>query len=187
MGDTMKLNKLDTQFVRQVESASGQQLNYCYQCGKCTAGCPIASSVEFPPHKIMRMTQLGLKKQVLSSPTIWLCLSCVTCTARCPKEVDLARVMDVLREVAIKEGVGIAQKQKIKLFENLFLGCIRRHGRLYEMGTLARYNMRSLRPFQDIELFLPLLRKGKLGLLPKSIRGKAEIERIFEKYLPKGI
>jgi heterodisulfide reductase subunit C len=182
----MKLNKLDTQFIQQVESASGQQLSYCYQCGKCTAGCPIASSVEFGPHKIMRMAQLGLKTQVLSSPTIWLCLSCVTCTARCPKEVDLAHIMDVLRELAIQEGIEIPQKQKIKLFERLFLNCMRRHGRFYEMGVLTRFNLRSFQFFQDVDLFLPLLMRRKLGFWPQNIKGGKEIKLIFNKYLSKG-
>jgi heterodisulfide reductase subunit C len=181
MNNTLKLNQIDTKFVQQVEQASGQQLSSCYQCGKCTAGCPIANSVEFPPHKIMRMAQLGLKQQVLSSPTIWLCLSCVTCTARCPKEVDLAGIMNVLRELALKEGVVAAERPRIKVFDKLFLDSIRQYGRLYEMGTLARFNLRCLQPFQDVELLPHLLGKGKLGIKPESIKGIKDIQRIFEK------
>ena len=180
MNHTLKLNQLDTKFIQQVERASGQQLSHCYQCGKCTAGCPIAHSVEFPPHKIIRMAQLGLKEPVLSSPTIWLCLSCVTCTARCPQGVDLASIMDVLRELAIQEGVAATEKQKIKLFERLFLDSLRHHGRLYEMGTLMQFNLRSLQPFQDIDLLPPLLIKGKLRLTPKNIKDVEQIQRIFK-------
>lgn len=180
MNRTLKLNQLDNQFIKQIEKASGQKLNDCYQCGKCTAGCPIAHSAEFPPHKIMRMLQLGIKEPVLASSTIWLCLSCVTCTARCPKEVDLACIMDSLRELAIKEGVIQAQKQPIKLFEKLFLDSIRRHGKLYEMGTLARFNLLTLQPFQDMELLLPLLKKGKLKFTPKNIKDLEKLVRIFK-------
>jgi heterodisulfide reductase subunit C len=186
MNHTLKLNQLDTRFIQQVEQASGQQLSLCYQCGKCTAGCPIAHSVEFPPHKIIRMAQLGLKEPVLSSPTIWLCLSCVTCTARCPKGVDLACIMDSLRELAIQEGVVAAGGSRIKLFERLFLDSIRRHGRLYELGMLAQFNLRSLQPFQDMELLPHLLKKGKLGFRPKDIKRKEEIERIFKRSHPGG-
>lgn len=179
---TLNLNQLDTEFIENVEKASGQQLGCCYQCGKCTAGCPIANVVEYPPHTIIRMSQLGLKKQVLSSCTIWMCLSCVTCTARCPKEVDLARIMDVLRELAISEG--IVHRKRIKLFEKLFLDSIRKHGRLYDMGTLVQFNLLSLRPFQDIELLPSMLKRGKLGFIPKDIKGIKEIERIFSKFSP---
>ncbi len=179
MNRTLKLNQLDDQFIKQIEQTSGQKLNDCYQCGKCTAGCPIAHSTDLPPHKIIRMLQLGIKDQVLSSPTIWLCLSCVTCTARCPKGVDLACIMDSLRELAIKEGVPQAQKQPIKLFEKLFLDAIKRHGRLYEMGTLARFNLLTLKPFQDMELLLPLLKRGKLKLTPESIKDVEKLAQIF--------
>ncbi len=180
MDDTLKLNRLDGKFVKEVERLAGQKLNDCYQCGKCTAGCPIAASVEYPPHRVMRMAQLGLKQRVLYCPTIWLCLSCVTCTARCPKGVDLTSVMNALRELAIKEGISHAQHSKIKLFEKLFLHSIKAHGRLYEMGTLARFNLLTFQPFQDAQLLLPLLQKGKLSFTPKNIHGKKEIEYIFK-------
>jgi heterodisulfide reductase subunit C len=186
MNRTLNLNRLDTAFAGQVEQLSGQRLNLCYQCGKCTAGCPIAYSVEFPPHKIMRMCQLGLKQRVLSSPTIWLCLSCVTCTARCPKEVDLAHIMNVLRELAIQEGVVGDKQPRIKLFNQFLLDSVYQYGRLYEMGTLAKFNMRCLNPFHDIELLPHLLKKGKLGILPRKIKGTQEVQRIFDKSCPKG-
>ncbi len=180
MNRTLKLNQVDDQFIKQIEQNSGQKLNNCYQCGKCTAGCPIAHSTEFPPHKIMRMLQLGIKEPVLASATIWLCLSCVTCTARCPKEVDLAHIMDSLRELAIKEGVTQARKQPIKLFEKLFLDAIKQHGKLYEMGTLARFNLLTLQPVKDLELLWPLLKKGKLKFTPESINDLEKLAQIFK-------
>ena len=179
MDRTIKLNRLDVEFIRRVEQASGQELSYCYQCGKCSAGCPIACAVEFPPHEIVRLAQLGLKKQVLSSPTIWLCVSCVTCTARCPKEVDLAGIMNALREIAVREG--FVSREKIKLFEKIFLDSVREYGRLYEAGAMARYNMRTFQPFQDVELLFPLIKKGKLGFMPGKVKNIGEIRRIFEK------
>jgi ferredoxin len=92
------------QFIREVEELSGENINSCYQCGKCTAGCPVALEMDYTPRQIIRMVQLGMKEEVLKCSTIWLCASCVTCTARCPREVDLAKIMDALRILARREG-----------------------------------------------------------------------------------
>lgn len=178
MEQSIVLNRIDTRFKEEVESLSGQKLSNCYQCGKCSAGCPIAYSLESPPHKIMRMVQAGLKDKALSSPGIWRCLSCVTCTARCPKEVDLANVMNTLRGMAKKNGT--AKKERITMFEEMFLNSIRKHGRLFEMGTILHFNVKTYQPFQDIDLFHPLLQREKINFTPKVVRGYREIERIFQ-------
>ncbi|MBI5788498.1 MAG: 4Fe-4S dicluster domain-containing protein [Candidatus Schekmanbacteria bacterium] len=181
MDNLVCLNNTDPKFRPSVEKISGQNLNKCYQCAKCTAGCPIAGSVDFPPHKILRFIQLGLVKEALNAPTIWYCLSCITCTARCPNGVDLAKVMDTLRELALDVQGGKTAKPRIALFEELFLDSIRKHGRLYEMGTLLQYNLLSGRLFQDSELVMPLINKAKLEFRSKGIQGKKEIAHIFRK------
>lgn len=181
MENALSLNRLDAEFITQVEQLSGEKLRYCYQCGKCTAGCPIAHAVADSPNKIMRMAQLGLKESVLSSPTIWLCLSCITCTARCPRGVDLARVMDALRELALALGQ-VKKIPNVRLFEELFLDSILQHGRLFEVGTLARYNLKSGQPFHDLELAWPLLSRGKLSFRPSKIKGINQIQQIFKLY-----
>ncbi|HTU01480.1 MAG TPA: 4Fe-4S dicluster domain-containing protein, partial [Candidatus Sulfotelmatobacter sp.] len=76
----------------------------CYQCGKCTAGCPLSASMDLMPNQVLRLLQLGEHEQVLQSSTIWQCASCLTCASRCPKEVDPARVMEALRTVLLRQG-----------------------------------------------------------------------------------
>ncbi len=90
-------------FVKQVEDISGQDLMTCNQCGKCSSGCPVAFALDLLPNQIMRMTQLGLE-EVLQAQTIWTCASCLTCVSRCPKGVDLPRVMEALRQIAMERG-----------------------------------------------------------------------------------
>ncbi len=90
-------------FVKQVEEISGQDLLACNQCGKCSSGCPVAFALDLLPNQIIRMTQLGLE-DVLQAQTIWTCASCLTCVSRCPKGVDLPRVMEALRQVAMERG-----------------------------------------------------------------------------------
>ena len=90
---------------------SGIQVQDCYQCQKCSAGCPVAFAMDYKPNQIMQMVSLGMKDRVLSSKTIWVCASCYTCSTRCPNDIDIAKVMDWLRQTALREGVAPAEKE----------------------------------------------------------------------------
>jgi heterodisulfide reductase subunit C2 len=96
--------KTEDDMIAQVKAISGVDVRACYQCGKCTAGCPMAASMELMPNQILRLLQLGLHEQALASRTIWQCASCLTCAARCPKDVDPAQVMDALRTILLRQG-----------------------------------------------------------------------------------
>jgi len=89
-------------FVRQVETISGQNLMACNQCGKCSAGCPVAFSMDILPNQVIRMGQLGLD-EILDSQTIWTCAACLTCVARCPKGIDLSRIMEAMRIIKMEK------------------------------------------------------------------------------------
>ncbi|MDY6876848.1 MAG: 4Fe-4S dicluster domain-containing protein [Chloroflexota bacterium] len=99
----ISIDKVRGTFVRQVEEISGQDLLDCNQCGKCSAGCPIVAAMDLLPSQVIRMAQLGME-EVLESNTIWICASCLTCVTRCPKGVDLPRLMEALRQVALRQG-----------------------------------------------------------------------------------
>ena len=100
---TISIDKVRGPFVRQVEEISGQDLLSCNQCGKCSAGCPVVAAMDLLPSQVIRMAQLGME-DVLESNTIWICASCLTCGTRCPKGVDLPRLMEALRQVALRQG-----------------------------------------------------------------------------------
>ena len=100
----ISIDKVRGPFVRQVEETSGQGLLDCNQCGKCSAGCPIVAAMDLLPSQVIRMAQLGME-EVLESETIWICASCLTCVTRCPKGVDLPRLMEALRQIALRQGV----------------------------------------------------------------------------------
>jgi heterodisulfide reductase subunit C len=99
----ISIDKVRGPFVRQVEEISGQDLLACNQCGKCSAGCPIVAAMDLLPSQVIRMAQLGME-EVLESNTIWICASCLTCVTRCPKGVDLPRLMEALRQIALRQG-----------------------------------------------------------------------------------
>jgi len=104
-GVILRRLKTEEDVIAEIKAISGEDVRACYQCGKCTAGCPLASAMDLMPNQIIRLLQLGEHEQVLKSRTIWQCASCLTCAARCPKEVDPARVMDALRTILMRQGV----------------------------------------------------------------------------------
>jgi len=89
------------EFVRQIEMISGENLLACNQCGKCSAGCPVAFSIDLLPSQVIRLAQLGIE-EALDSQTIWTCAACLTCVARCPKGIDLPRIMEALRLISMQ-------------------------------------------------------------------------------------
>lgn len=97
---------MDPKFKYEISRIpGGEKIMQCFQCGTCTADCPIARfSEDYRPRRIVRMMQLGLKEKLLKSDVIWLCGACFTCVDRCPQDVELASVFRVLRNLAVKEG-----------------------------------------------------------------------------------
>src|SRR5512139_2891775 len=96
-------DKVHNEFTKKVELISGQNLFACYQCGNCTAGCPVAFAMDVGPHQAIRYTLLGLEEEVLGVNTFWLCASCLQSTSRCPQRIAIARVMDALRMVVVRQ------------------------------------------------------------------------------------
>ncbi len=181
--ETVSLNGLvdSRDFTGQVCRESGQAVSNCYQCGKCTAGCPIASTMDIPPNRVIRMVQLGLKDKLLNSQTIWICAFCSTCTVRCPRGVDPARVMESLRIMARREGTLLkGRSRKVHIFNENFLESVKRFGRMFEFGTMVGYNLKCGTPFKDGDTGLIMLLQGKLKFLPEKPRETDEISRIFE-------
>lgn len=165
----------------QWTSRIGHNIQQCYQCGKCTAGCPVAFAMDIAPHQIIRMLQLGLLSETFKTETIWLCASCSTCSTRCPKEVDLANLMDNLRQMAIERGVVPKGRGKnVSLFNSLFLSDLKKYGRAHEMGLMMKYNINLLNPLKDAWTGLTLFSHGKLKIGPHRIKGAKDIERIME-------
>ncbi len=96
--------RIHSDFVRQIEESSGQALLACNQCGRCSAGCPVVAAMDLLPNQVIRLAQLGIE-EVLESNTLWLCASCLACVTRCPKGVDLPRLMEALRLISLRRGV----------------------------------------------------------------------------------
>jgi heterodisulfide reductase subunit C len=175
------VGKVDSSFLEEVKKRSREDLSLCYQCLKCTAGCPTAPYMDVRPNNIIRMIQMGRKKEVLESSAIWFCVYCQTCGTRCPNEIHIGVLMDALREMAMEEGIP-AKEKNIHLLHEAFIQSIRRGGRAHEVTMLMDYVLRSRDLMTDSLIpGMMLFLKGKFPLLPSFVKGRQEIKRIFEK------
>ncbi len=164
--------------AKLVAAASGEKVSLCVQCGKCSTGCPVAFAMDLLPHQVMLMTQLGLEEEVLRAETIWLCAACQTCSTRCPNGIDIARVMDTLRQRSLLRGLTPKQKE-VAEFHRAFLDSIRHHGRAFELEAVARYKLMSRKFLDDVGLAWKMFWRGKLPLWPHRIRGRKFLRRFF--------
>lgn len=170
----------DSAFLEIVEQQSGESVSRCFHCRKCTNGCPLAIAMDLMPNEVMRMVQLGLEDEVLGSKTIWLCASCQTCTTRCPNDIDIAHLMDTLRQLNRERGVTPGEENVVR-FHDAFLKSVRRHGRVFEAGMVGAYKFSSRDFFGDTRLALEMLKRGKLKFLPSRIKGRREVREMFAK------
>ena len=177
----------DHSLLDQIEAIGPFQTGACFQCRKCTNGCPVTFAMDLYPDEVIRMVILGQRKTVLGCRTIWVCAACETCTTRCPNEVKIAEIMDCLKEIAIQTDVPAPESKILKLHET-FLNNINKWGRVYETALLPAYLLKSGELKQkwhtgtyrhDIKLGLQMLSKGRFPLLPKAINGKKEVRNIL--------
>jgi heterodisulfide reductase subunit C len=184
---SLKILDPDYRLLEQIEAEGPFQTGACFQCRKCTNGCPVTFAMDLFPDEVIRMVILGQRETVLKCRTIWVCAACETCTTRCPNDVKIAELMDCLKEMAVHEGLPFSQPRILALHET-FLNNIKKWGRLYETTLLPACWLKSGDLLDkwtsgtwryDLKLGRQMFSKGRLPLRPESIKGKREVRKIL--------
>jgi heterodisulfide reductase subunit B len=169
---------LRTALAEEIRERSGENVFLCYQCKKCTAGCPVAAYFDLTPHQVLRACQFGQSDLVLNSRTISICAACETCSTRCPQGIDIARIMDELEIMAQELGIP-AKARTVPMFYKSANRGINWFGRMWELGLMAELYIREFFAGQldfqqlfkyDIPMAIKMLRNGKLKILPSIAR-----------------
>ena len=171
-GGSKRLNDL-------IQELSGENVYKCYQCKRCTNGCPFVEYFDIPPHELMRRLQFGQDEACLTAKTTWLCASCQTCNTRCPQDIDVAHIFDIVKIEAQERGLKPAEPP-VKMFYTAGLHSIKWFGRLYELGLMAEMYIRMFFAgkldlkrviTKDVPLAIKMLGAGKLKIIPTIARG----------------
>ncbi len=166
-------------FREQVKELSGADVGKCIQCGKCTAGCPVAVDMDFVPNQVMQLIRMNEKEELLTANTFWFCAACQTCSVRCPEEIDIAKIMNTLRRLAAEQQVN-PEANKISALNREFIGSIGMFGRVYELGLVMKYNLKTGQPLKDIAFAPALFGKKKISLLPHRVKSIEKVKKIIK-------
>ena len=153
----LRITDMDPKFKYEVSRTPGsEKLMLCFQCGTCTADCPIARFTDsYRPRKLIRMVQLGLRDRALSNDSIWLCTNCFTCVDHCPQDVGTAEVVRALRNLVAKE------RSMPRVYEDLSSSILK---------TGYAYEIPQLRLRKREEQGLPPLPKGDVDSIRKLFK-----------------
>lgn len=160
-------------------------LELCLQCGTCGGSCPSGPDMDHTPRALFAMINAGMREQVLHSNTPWYCVSCYYCMARCPQEIHITDIMYTLKRMAIQEGLYRESKAaEASDFSETFIDLVENYGRSFELGLATRYHLRH-HPLNAVRMAttigMGLLRKDRMDLTPKRIKGIKQLKAILSK------
>jgi heterodisulfide reductase subunit C len=179
----VKAPTADVSFINEVCSIpGGESINSCIQCGVCTGSCPTADQWDYPPRRVIAMVRAGLRDEILSSNSMWFCVSCYTCTVRCPRDIKPADIMHALEIISIRSGKN-TKKSNTPIMYQCFVDSAKGNGRVYELGMMIKLFLKT-NPFAAIKLApigLALLLHKRMPMKPSRIKGLSELKTILKK------
>ena len=179
--DLSRITDSDERACAAIAADAGVDLKDCYQCGKCTAGCPLAEGMDLMPREVIRYLQLGAIDVVLDAKTPWICAQCVVCSSRCPQNVDICSVMRAVRLAAKRAGKRPVPEADI--FDDEFIANVRAHGVSNEQYLAAMYNLKSGHLMQDMGNATRMLKRRMVGVAIHNTKGCAEVAALIDRSL----
>jgi len=169
-------------FLEEVSTATAgiSRLEMCIQCGTCGGSCPSAADMDHTPRLLFAMIRAGLRDEVLSSNTPWICVSCYHCFVRCPQDVHIPDVMYTLKSMAIR-----AKRYKDATapdFSATFVDMVESYGRSFEFGLATRHYLKHfpLRLPSMAPMGLGLISRRRMEITPSRIEGINQLKVILQ-------
>ncbi|MDD5126805.1 MAG: 4Fe-4S dicluster domain-containing protein [Dehalococcoidales bacterium] len=171
-------------FIDEVKATpGGENVLACIQCGMCSGSCPMANQMEYAPRQLIAMIRADLKDEVLSSNSMWYCLSCYLCTARCPKGVKPTDLAHALESLATQQGYRTRGNNNPEMYR-AFVGSIKSNGRVHEFGMMMKYYL-STNPFAALKVAavgLQMFIHSRLPLKATKVKNRGDIPAIIKKF-----
>jgi heterodisulfide reductase subunit C len=189
MNEYRDITGVESDFARRVASACHVDIHACYQCQKCTNGCPVSFAMDYYPHQVIRMVQLGLEDEIKTIRSIWVCAACETCFTRCPNEIEIPVLMDYLKQWALKQEEKPVEGS-IAAFHRAFVNNIRKNGRVNETSLIRDYILKTMiaekridirEMLRNTRLGINMLKRGRLALLPERAGDIEAVKGLFDK------
>ena len=174
----IEFDRSDRTLLSEISRRSGTRLNLCLHCRTCACGCPFLQGMDYHPHAVLRLLQYGLFQAALECKTIWVCVSCHTCSSQCPVGIDIAAVMNTLRLMALEKGI-TPGKPNILTFHQEVLRSLKNYGRAHKLGIMWHYKIHHQGWFEDLDVGLKMLVKHKLELLPSRVNAMEDLLFLF--------
>jgi len=172
---------LKARFLQQVSNIpDGKNLNKCVQCGTCTGSCPASYVMDVTPREVIALFRAGGIRTILSSRTIWICASCYACTVRCPQNIPITDIIYMLKRMAIEQEI-FPKKFPVYALSRSFVSIANRYGRSFEPGLLILYYLKTnpMNLVKMIPLFLKLVARGRIIMIPKKIKAARALSEIL--------
>jgi heterodisulfide reductase subunit C len=178
----------------EITSRSGQNLQACYQCRRCAAGCPVGEETGVTPDRLIRLILVGDREAALNNLLVWKCVACYTCGTRCPNNIQTARITETLKQMS-KAAHLEPLTPRIADFHASFMSAVRHLGRFNELEGLTIYETKTAgkelskggikgvagEMITQMRLALEMMKKKRLHLGLDKVRGTAEVKALFKK------
>jgi heterodisulfide reductase subunit C len=170
-------------FLKEVlaETPGGERIVHCLQCGTCGGSCPSGDAMKHTPRAIFSLINAGERKEVLTSNTMWNCVSCYFCTARCPQQIPVTDIMYSLKRIAMR--AGLVKGTTAPALAKSFTYWVEHYGRTFEVGLAVMYYgfNKPLSLLGMGPMGIKMIMRNRMGMLPTKIRNINQLQAIIRK------